>query len=67
MKLGSEATITVSTMPHEEFSGRVDYLADIVDKASRTVRARVRVDNPQSRLKSGMFANVRCGWANAPP
>ena len=58
VKLGSEATITVSTMPHEEFSGRVDYLADIVDKASRTVRARVRVDNPQNRLKSGMFANV---------
>jgi cobalt-zinc-cadmium efflux system membrane fusion protein len=36
----------------------VDYLADMVDKATRTVRARVRVDNPDNRLKAGMFANI---------
>ena len=36
----------------------MDYLADMVDKASRTVRARVRVDNPQNHLKAGMFANI---------
>jgi cobalt-zinc-cadmium efflux system membrane fusion protein len=55
---GSEATVTVSAIPQEEFPGRVDYLADMVDKASRTVRARVRVANPHHRLKAGMFANI---------
>lgn len=55
---GSEATVTVSAIPQEEFPGRVDYLADMVDKASRTVRARIRVDNRQNHLKAGMFANV---------
>lgn len=55
---GSQATITVSSLSGEEFPGRVDFVADMVDKATRTVRARVRVDNPDSRLKAGMFANI---------
>ncbi len=58
---GSEAIITVSALPGVEFPGRVDYLGDLVDKASRTVRARVRVDNRQNRLKAGMFANIAVG------
>ncbi|MBM4301131.1 MAG: efflux RND transporter periplasmic adaptor subunit [Deltaproteobacteria bacterium] len=55
---GSQAIITVSSLSREEFPGAVDYLADMVDKATRTVRARVRVDNPGNRLKAGMFANI---------
>ena len=55
---GSQATITVSSFSGEEFPGRVDFLADMVDKATRTVRARVRVDNQNNRLKAGMFANI---------
>ena len=55
---GSQATITISSLSREEFPGRVDFLADMVDKATRTVRARVRVDNPDHRLKAGMFANI---------
>jgi cobalt-zinc-cadmium efflux system membrane fusion protein len=58
VKAGSQATITVSSLSGEEFPGRVDFLADMVDKATRTVRARVRVDNPDNRLKAGMFANI---------
>jgi cobalt-zinc-cadmium efflux system membrane fusion protein len=55
---GSQATVTVSSLSGEEFPGQVDFLADMVDKATRTVRARVRVDNPDNRLKAGMFANI---------
>ncbi|MFA5110406.1 MAG: efflux RND transporter periplasmic adaptor subunit [Desulfobaccales bacterium] len=58
VRAGSAATITVSSLPREDFPGRVDYLADMVDKATRTVRARVRVDNPNNLLKAGMFANI---------
>ena len=58
VNLGSQAMITVSSLSQEEFPGRVDYLADMVDKGTRTVRGRVRVDNPGNRLKAGMFANV---------
>jgi membrane fusion protein, heavy metal efflux system len=55
---GSQGTVTVNSLTGEEFPGRVDYLADMVDKATRTVRGRVRVDNPQNRLKAGMFADI---------
>jgi membrane fusion protein, heavy metal efflux system len=58
VNVGSQAIITVSSLAGEEFPGRVDYLADVVDKATRTVRARVRVDNPGNRLKAGMFATI---------
>jgi cobalt-zinc-cadmium efflux system membrane fusion protein len=56
--VGSQAKITVSSLSQEEFPGRVDYLADMLDKATRTIRGRVRLDNPQNRLKAGMFANI---------
>jgi cobalt-zinc-cadmium efflux system membrane fusion protein len=58
VQVGSQAAITVGSLSQEEFPGRVDYLADTVDKATRTIRGRVRVDNPQNRLKAGMFANI---------
>jgi membrane fusion protein, heavy metal efflux system len=58
VKSGFQAILTVSSWPGEEFPGRVDFLADMVDKATRTIRGRVRVDNPQNRLKAGMFANI---------
>jgi cobalt-zinc-cadmium efflux system membrane fusion protein len=67
LQQGSEAMVTVSAIPQEEFPGRVDYLADMVDKTNRTVRARVRVANPCHLLKAGMFANitVRAGQRTA--
>ena len=43
---GSLAIVTVSSLSQGEFPGRLDYLADMVDKATRTIRGRVRVDNP---------------------
>jgi membrane fusion protein, heavy metal efflux system len=58
VNVGSQATVTVSSLSQAEFPGRVDYLADMVEKATRTVRGRVRVNNPQNRLKAGMFANI---------
>jgi cobalt-zinc-cadmium efflux system membrane fusion protein len=67
VRVGSQATITLSSLPGQEFLGRVDYLADMVDKTTRTVRGRVRVDNPGNLLKAGMFANIaiRVGQRNA--
>ena len=58
VQVGAPATVTVSSLSQREFPGRLDYLADVVDKATRTVRGRVRVDNPQNLLKAGMFANI---------
>jgi membrane fusion protein, heavy metal efflux system len=61
VRVGSQATLTISSLPRHEFPGRVDYLADLVDKATRTIRGRVRVDNSGNLLKAGMFANIAIG------
>jgi membrane fusion protein, heavy metal efflux system len=58
VQVGAPATVTVSSWSQREFPGRLDYLADVVDKATRTVRGRVRVDNPGNLLKAGMFADI---------
>jgi cobalt-zinc-cadmium efflux system membrane fusion protein len=58
VNVGSQARVSVSSLPLEGFPGRVDFLADMLDKATRTVRGRVRVDNPGNHLKAGMFANI---------
>ena len=58
VKLGAAATVTVGAYPGERFSGRVTYLANVLDKDSRTTAARIEVANKDGRLKPEMFANA---------
>lgn len=59
VKLGAAAVVTVGAYPGESFGGRVSYVANILDKDTRTVSARIEVANKDGRLKSEMFANAR--------
>jgi cobalt-zinc-cadmium efflux system membrane fusion protein len=59
VKPGSPVVIRVSSLPQEEFTGAIDYIAAMVEKATRMTRARVRVDNSKGELKAGMFANIK--------
>jgi RND family efflux transporter MFP subunit len=59
MALGLSCEITLDAYPGEVFRGSVTEISPVVDPASRTMEVRVNVDNPGSRLKSGMFAKVR--------
>lgn len=49
----------VSAYPDEVFQGKVTYVGDVLDPATRTMRVRVTVPNPDRRLKPEMFATVR--------
>jgi multidrug efflux pump subunit AcrA (membrane-fusion protein) len=51
--------ITLDAWPGEQFRGTVSEVAPTVDPVSRTMELRVNVDNPESKLKAGMFAKVR--------
>ncbi len=53
------ATVAVKAYPGEEFPGTVDFVSPAMSEASRTVKLRVAVDNPQGRLLAGMFATVQ--------
>ncbi len=62
--IGRQAAITAAAYPGEQFSGRVNYVSDTIDPATRTAKVRVSVANPGSRLKPEMFATVTLGLAD---
>jgi cobalt-zinc-cadmium efflux system membrane fusion protein len=53
------ATVSVRAYPGEEFPGLVDLVSPAMDESSRTVKVRIAIKNPDGRLLSGMFANVK--------
>jgi multidrug efflux pump subunit AcrA (membrane-fusion protein)/rubrerythrin len=59
VKLGQEATVTISYLPDREFRGRVTYVYPSVDERTRTARVRMEFHNPGYFLKPGMFATVQ--------
>jgi cobalt-zinc-cadmium efflux system membrane fusion protein len=63
---GSHATVSVSAYPGERFEGHVTYIAATLDKDSRTVAARIELENPDGRLKPEMFATARIEAADTP-
>ncbi len=58
VRTGMQVKVSVSTYPGKEFRGRILYIADIMDEKSRTVKARVTIDNSNGLLKPGMFAST---------
>ena len=61
--LRSGATVEVRTqaLPERTFKGSIAVVLPEVNAVTRTVRARIRVDNPGGMLKPGMFAAVSLG------
>lgn len=57
--VGDTAYVRADAFPDQVFEGTVSYLQDQVDRDTRTVRARIDVDNPSGTLRPGMFARVR--------
>jgi cobalt-zinc-cadmium efflux system membrane fusion protein len=52
---GAVVTLTCESHPEESFRGTIDFVGQILDPHSRTVRARAVIDNPEGELKPGMF------------
>jgi membrane fusion protein, heavy metal efflux system len=58
VKVGQKAKFSVIAYSNESFHGKVVRIANEVEKESRTLEARIEVDNGDGRLKPGMFADV---------
>jgi len=52
------AEITVPYLPGRTWEGNVEYVYPSLDPRTRTLRARLRFDNPDESLKPNMFTNV---------
>lgn len=58
LAVGKSASVTVTAYPDEVFQGKVSYLSSVVDKTTRTVKARIELPNPNLKLRIDMFAKV---------
>ena len=56
--LGATATATLSYVPGRTWTGRVTFIAPIVDPLTRTVKVRSEFDNAGGALKPDMFGDV---------
>lgn len=56
---GLDVTMTVPALAGRQWQGKLDYVYPTLDSKTRTLRARLRFDNPQGRLKPGMYASVK--------
>lgn len=65
VKIGAPASITLAAYPGETFKGKVTYISSIMDKESRTIRARVEMPNADGRLKLEMFATAAIATSSA--
>jgi membrane fusion protein (multidrug efflux system) len=56
---GQELEVLVDALPDKPFRAKVDAIDPQVDSSGRSALLRGRIDNPQAKLKPGMFARVR--------
>ena len=64
---GSLAQAHAAAYPDQMFRGKVEALLPEVDLATRTLKARIELDNPGQRLVPGMFVTVSIASKNATP
>ena len=55
LKAGEKISLQVKQYPNQRFAGVIRHVGDFVDPATRTIRVRGDVPNPDRRLKGGMF------------
>jgi membrane fusion protein (multidrug efflux system) len=61
--LGQIVAFRVAPFPDEVFEGEVTVIAPTIDEKSRTLRVKACVDNPEGRLRPGLFARTDLGIA----
>jgi Cu(I)/Ag(I) efflux system membrane fusion protein len=58
VKIGQIAEATLPSMPGVIWKGKVEYIYPELDPVTRTLRVRLRFDNPEEKLMPNMYAHV---------
>lgn len=58
VKVGAAADVKLSYVPGRLWEGNVEYIYPSLDPKTRTLKVRMRFDNPGEELKPNMFADV---------
>lgn len=59
VRVGAPAVVTTDAYPGERFRGKVTFIYPFVGEQTRTVKVRFAFANRGTRLKPGMYANVK--------
>jgi len=62
MEVGKQVVASASSRPGERFSGTISAVDNRVDEASRTLRVRAQIANPDDTLRAGMSFEVTIGF-----
>jgi len=65
--LNMPVEVTVSAYPEKVFPARISFISPTVDPATRTLRVRCLVPNPNGLLKPDMFATIKIAAAGRQP
>lgn len=58
VQAGQQVQVTSNAYPGESFGGIVTFINPVLDDATRTVKIRVEMGNPEGKLKPNMFVNA---------
>lgn len=58
LEVGQTVELEVAAFPSEAFSGTLTAISPKVEETTRNVQLQATLDNPQTRLRPGMFARV---------
>jgi Cu(I)/Ag(I) efflux system membrane fusion protein len=67
VKPGQRAEVVLDYLPGERWQGTVDYVYPELDPKTRTLKVRLRFDNPAEVLRPNMFARVTILGSESPP
>ena len=59
VKVGQSVDVNLAFLPGRTWEGKVEYIYPSLDPKTRTLKARLRFDNPDEALKPNMYANVK--------
>jgi Cu(I)/Ag(I) efflux system membrane fusion protein len=59
VELGQSAEVKLTYLPGKTWQGKVEYIYPDLDPKTRTLKVRLRFDNPGEDLKPNMYANVK--------
>jgi len=67
LRVGQPATVTLSGVPGQRFSGRITNLGQEFDPTTRVMQARILLNNPQKLLRPEMLANAEISTGSRKP
>ncbi len=59
VEVEQSADVTLSYLPGKTWEGKVEYIYPDLDPKTRTLKVRLRFDNPDEKLKPNMYAKVK--------